>query len=275
MSSASSQVISSQASFAAVLRVVAEGVQHALFVVHVLRQRQAAHAQATLRDGMVGVAFDVHHLAVLHGQVHAASHRMVPRRRPGARAAFDDAVTTIDHSFRHNLSSRPLSSDPVYGSLACRLVGRLLSGGSGGAQRADRRWCREGAVRCGRLVGRRLVGGRVRRRRGCGGCRRGLRRGRHARGLRRGRGRSARGLRRGRGRSARSRRLRHVVYPVGRGLAEGAFRGKLACDAIDAFSARRAKTGGSSVSAGLKHMAAPFSLGLSLRDRNIPIGTTI
>ena len=93
-------------------------------------------------------------------------------------------------------------------------------------------------MRCGRLAGcrlagRRLVGGRVRRRRGCGGCRRGLRRGRRAR-----------SLRHGRGRRARSRRLRHVVYPVGRGLAEGAFRGKLACDAIDAFSARRANDRG-------------------------------
>ena len=61
------------------------GVDDAVGMVHVFGQGEATHAQASLRDGMLLVAFHFHQLAVHHVQLDAAPHRVATRRRPGAR----------------------------------------------------------------------------------------------------------------------------------------------------------------------------------------------
>ena len=81
---------------AAVLRVALHGMQQAGGVVHVVLERDAPRAQAALGDRVVLVAFHPHELPLaVHVQLEAASNRVTPRRRPGARARDGQAVFLV------------------------------------------------------------------------------------------------------------------------------------------------------------------------------------
>ena len=77
---------------AAVGAIAHQGVQDAVFVVDHFFQGKASWAQSPLGDGMLGVAFDLDELSVLHGEDQPATDRMAARGRPSARARRDDAV---------------------------------------------------------------------------------------------------------------------------------------------------------------------------------------
>ena len=67
---------------AAILAGALHGAQQAVLMVDDLVERDASRAQTALRDRMARVALHLHDLAVLHMDEHAASNRMVSRRRP-------------------------------------------------------------------------------------------------------------------------------------------------------------------------------------------------
>ena len=77
---------------APMLRVALQGIGDATRIVHEILERQAAHAQAALRDLLVLVPLDFDQLAlVVHIQLDAASDRMAPRWRP-RRTAYNGAA---------------------------------------------------------------------------------------------------------------------------------------------------------------------------------------
>ena len=94
-------------------------VDDAVGMVDVLRQRQAARTQRTLGDGVLGVAFDLDHLAVLHMHLQSASHGMASRRRPSARPK-DGFLAFLPLPLRHVPLLPPRSS-----RIACRCEHRL------------------------------------------------------------------------------------------------------------------------------------------------------
>ena len=68
-------------------------IEDAVGIVNVVAHRQAAHAQATARDGMVLVTFDLDEFACLvRIGLDAATNRMASRRRPCATARYGHAV---------------------------------------------------------------------------------------------------------------------------------------------------------------------------------------
>ena len=101
---------------AAVFLGTLQGVRDARRVVQVVLQREAAHAQAALRDGLVLVALHLRQLAVLVDvELQAAAHRMAsgrrPRRRAGDRVArllvppgFSQVVDLAQCRQRHRLT---------------------------------------------------------------------------------------------------------------------------------------------------------------------------
>ena len=77
---------------AAIFAGTLHGAQQTVLVVDDLVERDASRAQTALRDRMARVAFHLHDLAVLHMDEHAASNRMVSRRRPCTGADFQYPV---------------------------------------------------------------------------------------------------------------------------------------------------------------------------------------
>ena len=71
---------------AALLGVALHRMQYAARVVHVVLERQAAYAQAALRDRMVFVAFNLDELSALIGHV-KLQRRSLPDGSPGATTA--------------------------------------------------------------------------------------------------------------------------------------------------------------------------------------------
>ena len=81
---------------AAVLAGALHRVAHAVGVVHVVGDRQAPYAQASVRDRMVLVAFHLHQLArIVHVGFDAAAGRMAARWRPGTAAYDGEAVLLV------------------------------------------------------------------------------------------------------------------------------------------------------------------------------------
>ena len=72
--------------------VALHGIQQAVLVIQVFGKRQAADAQAAVRDGLVGVALDLDQLPVLDEGPQATAHAVAPRRRPLSRAVHFGAV---------------------------------------------------------------------------------------------------------------------------------------------------------------------------------------
>ena len=85
--------------FAAILAGAFHGMGQAVLVVHDLGHVEAAHAQAALREGVFGVAFHLHQLAVRVGvQQHTAS-QVASRTRPGASARDREIALLIAPRF--------------------------------------------------------------------------------------------------------------------------------------------------------------------------------
>ena len=81
---------------AAVLLGAFHRVDDAIGMIGKVGERKAAHAKASLRNGLVFVAFDLLEDAVLvHVELDAASNGMAARRRPGAGARDGIAVLLV------------------------------------------------------------------------------------------------------------------------------------------------------------------------------------
>ena len=80
----------------AVFRVALHGMDDAAGIVHVVFEREAAHAQAALGDLLVFVTLYLHELAfVIDVEFQATPHRMASRRRPRGRAGDSAAVLHV------------------------------------------------------------------------------------------------------------------------------------------------------------------------------------
>ena len=106
---------------AAVLAGALHGIAHAVRVVHVVADGEAANAQAAVRDGMVLVAFDLHQFAGgVHVGLDAASRGMASRRRPGASAGDGQAV--LFEAPRFAEVGRALAFENLHALSSSRLV---------------------------------------------------------------------------------------------------------------------------------------------------------
>ncbi len=120
-SNASSHVMRSHLLLAAVLAGALHGIAHAARVVHVVPDREAANAQAAVRDGMVLVALDLHQFAGgVHVDLDAASRGMASRRRPGASAGDGQAV--LFEAPRFAEVGRALAFENLHALSSSRLV---------------------------------------------------------------------------------------------------------------------------------------------------------
>ena len=101
---------------AAVFLGAFHGVFDAVGMIQKLAHIEAASTQTPLADGMVGIAFDLHKVALFVGvDEHAAANRMAPWRRPATRSRANEIPFFHPPFFIHRhrtLLSFPPSNDP-------------------------------------------------------------------------------------------------------------------------------------------------------------------
>ena len=117
----------------------------ALRMVKILWQRQAAHAQTTLGNRMLGIALDLDELSIYDMQSYAASDRMASRRRP--RAAANPIVilgTCAPRRLLPGFSQNNHRSFQIDFCILWEIVIRPQSADTSNEKQRDRRYARGG-----------------------------------------------------------------------------------------------------------------------------------